>query len=133
MTETPGLNIRPLLAALRDAGFLSETREVHRVMIDIQGGQSPLVYVQYEGDQDKITAVVEKVAQSMPIVETSAAHCGCAVETLAPGWEYAAHRCHHDSTVKPDHLPTHRGLTVPVQTFVTNPVDDDPIAPADDL
>jgi hypothetical protein len=60
-----------MLAALIDAGFIDDGRTVQRVVIDIQGGHSPLVYVQYEGDPDRLTGVVDQVAQSMPIVETS--------------------------------------------------------------
>jgi len=74
VADTQGWNPRPLLAALIDAGFVNETRTVQRVVIDIQGGQSPLVYVQYEGDPDKLTGVVEQVAQAVPIVETSSAY-----------------------------------------------------------
>lgn len=71
MTETTGYNIRPLLTALVDAGFISETGDVERVVIDIEGGYSPRVYVQYAGDPDIMGDLLARVTRSMPIVETS--------------------------------------------------------------
>lgn len=71
MTTTTGYNIHPLITGLVKAGFISDTASVTRVVVDVQGGASPLVYVQYAGDPDKITDVLTDVARAMPIVETS--------------------------------------------------------------
>lgn len=145
MADTEGWNPRPVLAALIDAGLISDTRNVHRVVIDIQGGQSPLVYVQYEGDDDKITGVVEQVAQSMPIVETSSAAGRDEPWTTAPTSlvELLGEADQTDNPYWP--VPTHRESALAyARTMATHPAAEafgdgpelhvtTPIAPAEDL
>lgn len=60
-----------MIGALVEAGLISDTRTVTRVVMDLQADCSPAVYVQYEGDPDRIAVVTEALARSMPIVETS--------------------------------------------------------------
>lgn len=47
-----------LLDALVAVGIIDDPRQVRRVLIDIQGGRSPMVYVEKFGDADYLAQAI---------------------------------------------------------------------------